>query len=127
MCVVADPSKAFLDTLHFEQYKAIEDFQDRLVQDRLAKGHVESVDHAINEDIECMVDSVSRSVDPAKDIVVDLSVGVGDDLVGAHSPLLTCIVELEHHLVGECSHFVRKRGNFLLNGLEQDELAKTAK
>ena len=74
-----------------------------------------------------MVDSVSRSVDPAKDVVVDLSVGVSDDFVGAHCPLLACIVELEHHLVGECTHFVRKRGNFLLDGFEQDELAKTAK
>ena len=117
--VVVDPCESFLYAFDFEFDEAVEDAHDRLVQDRSAKGLIQGCDHLVGESDECVVHCCGGGIDPAEDIVVDLSICGVDYTVCVCSPGCGSSVERGDNFVGKVLYFVDQGRNFLLNSFEK--------
>ena len=120
--VVRNPVQAFLDASNLQADQAVENTLDRIMKNGPTESIVEDLGGFVDENVEGVVDGSGGCVDPSKDVGVDVAVRFRNDLVRTGGPLRGRVVQHVDNLSRKVSHFVRKRGDFLLDSFEQDEL-----
>lgn len=83
MGVVLDPGQAFLESGNLQPDQAVEDVFDGVVENGATKGAVQGGAHLVDEFVEGAVDGACCSIDPAKNVVVDLVIELVDCAVNA--------------------------------------------
>ena len=122
--VVVRPGQALLDLGHLEPDEAVEDAHHGLRENSAVKGLVQHVGGVVDEGVERVVDGHGRGVDPPENLLVHVVVDAHDLGVGAVRPGGRRVVELVNHHVGELGDLAGQGGNFPLDGLQENVLAK---
>src|SRR5690242_2055679 len=124
MSVLGYPRQAVLEGGNLQPDQAVQYFLDRVVQNRAAKSRVERLAHLVHENIERVVDCGGAGVDPAQDVVVDLTVHLADGAIDALGPRHGGVLERSNNIASKVSDLFCELGSLVLDSLQQEILTE---